>query len=366
MRLVLASLLLMAAAIAAILAGDPGHGTPLWPGARHTVEERNQAVLRGTEFLYRFARTPDYFRRWGHDLLGAFYDIATTSADGVLQRRAWRMAHERALEWRRLHPGVPPETDPGDMTNLIWGNDTAARLGVPDPRMSGALRAAVGRFTVVDYLGFDPTREPPPADLPEPCEKCGWHNARGATVCAQCGSKLAFFNRYALFQEALINTSACDQAGIPLGAHYKDVLRWLPAMRPWPARKSDNHLDYRAGIYCATHVIYTYNGYSRFRLPRTCFPDEFEHLRSNLQRAILEKDPEILGEYLDALRSFGLAFEDTSIRGGFDFLLSAQNPDGSWGDRTDPDPYARYHPTWTAIDGLRDYLWPQVRPCPVL
>jgi len=108
------------------------------------------------------------------------------------------------------------------------------------------------------------------------------------------------------------------------------------------------------------------SGYSRFRLPRTCFPDEFEHLRSNLQRAILEKDPEILGEYLDALRSFGLAFEDANIRDGFDSLLSAQNPDGSWGDRTDPDPYARYHPTWTAIDGLRDYLWPQVRPCPVL
>jgi hypothetical protein len=31
----------------------------------------------------------------------------------------------------------------------------------------------------------------------------------------------------------------------------------------------------------------------------------------------------------------------------------------------DPDPYARYHPAWTAIDGLRDYRWPQVLPCPV-
>ena len=120
------------------------------------------------------------------------------------------------------------------------------------------------------------------------------------------------------------------------------------------------------GIYCATHVIYTYNKYSRFRRPRACFPDEFEHLRNNLQRAVSDKDPEILGEYLDSLRSFGLAFDDASIRGGFDFLLSMQNPDGSWGDVRDPDPYARYHTTWTAIDGLRDYLWPQVLPCPVL
>jgi hypothetical protein len=365
MRLVPASLLLMAAAIVALLAGHRGHGAPLWPGARHTVEERNQAVLRGIEFMYRFSRTPGYFQSWGHDLIGALYEIATTSANGQLRRTAWRMAHERALEWRRLHPTVPPETGPSDLTNLIWGNDTAERLGVPDPRMSGALRGAVGRFTVVDYLGFDPTREPPPADLPEPCEKCARQNVRGAAVCARCGSKLAFFNRYALFQDALINTSTCDQAGIPLGAHYKDVLRWLPAMRPWPDYKRDNHEDYFAGIYCATHVIYTYNRYSRFRLPRTCFPDEFEHLRNNLQRAVLDKDTEILGEFLDSLRSFGLGFEDASIRGGFDSLLSTQNPDGSWGDRTDPDPYARYHPTWTAIDGLRDYLWPQVLPCPV-
>jgi hypothetical protein len=73
----------------------------------------------------------------------------------------------------------------------------------------------------------------------------------------------------------------------------------------------------------------------------------------------------LLGEYLDSLRSFGLAFENASIRGGFDLLMSMQNPDGSWGDMADPDPYARYHPTWTAIDGLRDYLWPQVLPCPV-
>jgi hypothetical protein len=365
MRLVLASILLMSAAIAIVLAGNSGRGTPLWPGARHTVEERNQAVMRGLEFMYRFSRTPDYFRRWGHDLMGALYGIATTSVNGELQRRAQYMAHERALEWRRLHPTVPPEVDPNDMTNLIWGNDTAEQLGVPDPRMSKALRAEVGRFTVVDYLGFDPTREAPPADLPELCEKCAWQNLRGATACVRCGSKLAFFNRYTLYRDALINTSICDQAGVFLGAHYKDVLKWLPAMRPWPDRQPGNRDDYYAGIYCATHVIYTYNRYSRFRLPRTCFPDEFEHLRDNLRRAVLGKDPEILGEYLDSLRSFGLAFEDASIRGGFDSLLSQQNSDGSWGDMADPDPYARYHPTWTAIDGLRDYLWPQVLPCPV-
>jgi hypothetical protein len=39
------------------------------------------------------------------------------------------------------------------------------------------------------------------------------------------------------------------------------------------------------------------------------------------------------------------------------FLLSRQNPDGSWGDMNETDIYHRYHPTWTAIDGLRRYAW---------
>jgi hypothetical protein len=46
--------------------------------------------------------------------------------------------------------------------------------------------------------------------------------------------------------------------------------------------------------------------------------------------------------------------------------LSVQNPDGSWGDMHDRDPYGRYHPTWTSIDGLRDYRWGRVLPCPGL
>lgn len=49
--------------------------------------------------------------------------------------------------------------------------------------------------------------------------------------------------------------------------------------------------------------------------------------------------------------------DDPEIRAGTEYLLSHQNPDGSWGDPTDKDVYARYHPTWTALDGLSDYAW---------
>ena len=68
-------------------------------------------------------------------------------------------------------------------------------------------------------------------------------------------------------------------------------------------------------------------------------------------------DPETMGEFMDTLKSFGLKDSDPVIRSGMDFLLSTQNADGSWGDPKTDDIYLRYHPTWTAIDGLRDYKW---------
>jgi hypothetical protein len=52
------------------------------------------------------------------------------------------------------------------------------------------------------------------------------------------------------------------------------------------------------------------------------------------------------------------------IQEGFRYLLRTQNADGSWGDLTE-SPYGRYHSTWTAVDGLRDYRWSQTL-CPTV
>jgi hypothetical protein len=69
------------------------------------------------------------------------------------------------------------------------------------------------------------------------------------------------------------------------------------------------------------------------------------------------EDPETMGEFLDTLKSFGLPEDHPLIVKGLSYLLSHQNPDGSWGDVEAEDIYERYHPTWTAIDGLREYAW---------
>jgi hypothetical protein len=160
-----------------------------------------------------------------------------------------------------------------------------------------------------------------------------------------------------VWTDALITTYTGEIYGIQLGAPYRDVIRWIPVMRPYPAGPSAGTRAFYGAAYAITHVIYTLNDYNRYLLSPEWLPQEFQYLKTNLEEAVRLEDPETLGEFLDTLRDFGMTERDPLIRAGVDYLLSKQNPDGSWGNPDDPEIYNRYHSTWTAIDGLRQYGW---------
>jgi len=76
-----------------------------------------------------------------------------------------------------------------------------------------------------------------------------------------------------------------------------------------------------------------------------------------LKEAIDLDAPAATGGFPDTLKSFGLAEDDPLIQHGVEFAMSRQNPDGSWGEPKAADSHTRCHPTWAAINELRDYLW---------
>jgi hypothetical protein len=215
---------------------------------------------------------------------------------------------------------------------------------------------AADRFKAQDYLGFDAPYEPPPTDLPDDCA-CGANNKRGRKTCHRCKRRLIMLSPYAVWVDALIRSYMGKRYGIKLGASFADVIKWLPAMRPYPTYDDGDNSDFYWAIYAVTHIVYTLNDYSLYRLSPRCLPDEYAFLKLNLRHFIATKDPESTGEMLDSLKSFGLPENHPLIVEGLDFLLTQQNPDGSWGDPDAQDIYERYHPTWTAIDGLREYGW---------
>ncbi|HEX5708286.1 MAG TPA: hypothetical protein VFX96_13365 [Pyrinomonadaceae bacterium] len=309
------------------------------------------------DFIYHVARDPRHFAVYGSDLLSCFNFISHTSADATLRRTARRMGVERARQWRRDRPRLPEDANADTILDFVQGTHAADCLGLPAPELKEQVRRAAARHTARDYLSFDPREEPPPEDVPAECA-CGTWNRRGRKRCAECGRRLEMLTRYAVWYDALMRTYTGERYGVTFGARFGDVLRWIDAMRPYPEEnKGEDDFDFYDAVYAVTHVVYTLNDYSVYRLSPRWLPREFAFLKSAVKEAIATEDAEMMGELLDALRAFGLKETHPLISAGVKFLLSSQNEDGSWGDPRDPRIYARYHPTWTAVDGLRENSW---------
>lgn len=327
---------------------------PLWPGSHYTEQDRDAAVERGLEYLYKIASNPENFRLWGSDLLHCFYTISITARNERLRKMARRMGQERAREWRHEHP-TPPVENALDLYLFVYGARAAdGLLGKSDAAVRQRAQEAARHFPPIDFLGFDPRAEAPPSDIPERCPKCNHQNPRGTTICHRCQTPLTFRSRYDVWLDALIRTHAGNSYGVTLGASYAQVFGWITKMRPYPSPARDED-EFNDVSYAVTHVVYTLNDYHRYRLSPAWLPEEFSYLKQNIRQAESYENGELLGEFVDALRAFGLDESAPEIQMGIDYLLSSQNPDGSWGDVDDNDIYTRYHSTWTAVDGLREY-----------
>jgi hypothetical protein len=287
------------------------------------LDDRHAAIDRALNFLHKAATDDAVFSRYGADLLWCLYTISHTSSDHELSESARRMARELAVRWRKGHQHVAPNASPDDIYKMVAGAYTADRLGVPDRRFKTELRIAARRFRARDYLGFDATREPPRLDDPD---------------------------RYDQWYGALITTYFGDAYGIRLGARYRDVLQWLPRLRPYEGYDEDMEFDI---FYAITHVIYTLDRYHERRVAGSLLPDELVFLRRKLKEAIADENPEMVGEALDCLKATGFE-SDPQVLDGMKFLIASQRPDGSWAGDED-DSYTAYHSAWTGIDGLRDY-----------
>lgn len=321
---------------------------------------RTRAVLRGLKFVYNSARRRSNFVDYGFDFLFCFDWIASTSKDPLIRRTALRMGRERARRWRTMFPKLPRDMDADWLAQFVLGTGAADRLGIRNLKLKSQISDRVQRYSPRDFFWFDAEVEPPPSDVPADC-LCGRENVRGRRTCAGCKRKLKMQSRYEVWLLALIRSYFGQRYGVRLGCSYEAVLRWLPAMRPYPSAATGYYGDFIWAIYAVTHVVYTLNDYGQYRLSPRWLPQELDFLYANLERVIEQGDEEALGEMLDSLKAFGLTDRDPAIRRGEELLMSVQNEDGSWGDVDTEDIYARYHPTVTALDGLREYAWHETR-----
>src|SRR5258705_2670773 len=324
--------------------------------AREQIVSRETSIKRGLDFIYRVASTTDCFDSYGCLLICCFALVGATSRDARLRQLARSRAQKLAQRWGRAHPRVPPEASPDLVLDFVLVRYALSRIGLRDVVLNAQMRTAAKRFSAQDLLGFNPVTEPPANDLSYECD-CGLKNQRGRTFCKKCRRRLEIQSRYRVWMRALASTYVSGRCGILFGASYLDVLKWLPTMRPYPVGAGESVEFLRDAIYAVTHIVYTLNDYGTYRLRPGWLPQEFAFLKMNVAAACERKDPELLGELLDSLKAFGLRDTHPLIIRGTEYLLEAQNEDGSWGDPDEESIPSRCHTTWTAIDGLRNYAW---------
>ena len=320
------------------------------------TNECDAAIERGLDFLDRLARDAECFANYGSFLICCFALVASTSRNQKLRRLGRDRARQLLKRWSRLHPSLLADVSPDLLLEFILVRYARSRLDLPNPTVSKDITAAAQSFSVLDLLGFDPAKEPPPDDLPYPCD-CILQNPRGRKTCKKCRRRLRIKSRYKVWMEALANNYVAERSGVLFGCRYADVLKWLPFMRPYPTIKVSDEALVRDAIYAVTHIVYTSNDYNTYRLSPRSLPKEFAYLKANVASACKREDPEILGELLDSLKAFGLRSDDPLITRGTDYLLASQNQDGSWGEVDEENIRTRCHTTWTVIDGLRTYAW---------
>ena len=326
--------------------------------ARYKVKKRERALERGMKFLYQLACDPQNFDDYGAEFLYLLKTIASTSKDDKLRKMAGQMARERFRQFKPRLKSLPRNADADTVMAYFHTASTVQMFGVRNSKLKQQLRQAAKQFTPAECLWFDPYAEPPPSDVPHDCS-CGIANERGRKSCRnrRCKAELAIMTRYETWYYSLTRAYCAENYGIILGAPYADIIRWLPVLRPYPIRKKKTELEFADTVYALSHLVYTLNDYGRYQLSPRWLPQEYEFLKDNLGEAIALDDPDMMGEFLDSLMALGLTDNHPQIRKGMSFLLEKQNEDGSWGDVEAEDIYARYHPTWAAIDGLREYAW---------
>jgi len=317
---------------------------------------RSTAIQRGLDFVYRFGSKRDSFADYGSFLICCFALVGATSRDRKLRQLGRMRAKQLALRWSRSHPFLPRDVTADLLLDFVLVSYALRRIGLRDPTRSAQIRLAAQNFSAFELLGFEPCNEPPPGDLPYPCN-CGFKNQRGRKVCKQCKRRLQIQSRYRVWMDALANTFVAERCGLRFGARYADVLKWLPAMRPYPIRSNEDDALVRDAIFAVTHIVYTLNDYSTYKLSPRWLRQEFAFLKRNLEAVCDQHDPELLGELMDSLKAFDLRADHPLINRGSDYLLMEQNDDGSWGDPEEENVRTVCHTTWTAIDGLRTCAW---------
>ena len=241
---------------------------------------------------------------------------------------------------------------------------------LPFPTSSSSATAQQ-KWSIIDYLGWNPLAGPPPESMPDPFDLSagGRKNNVSRHRVLALGFDLMLLvelsglvrdygeeeqqqqqqqgeeeeegeeEGLALYEE---EEEEAEKAGGGTGRTRRQhralsaecrvvhVLKWLPLIRPYLGPTLIEEEGYRDQVLLATSVVWALSRGGELRIPALLLPHEYFFLREHLAVQLLKSDVLLVGRSIDALRVLGSHDENPMMRAGMSFLLDAQARAGNW------------------------------------
>lgn len=282
------------------------------------VDPRRSAVWAAYTWMVRQSGRQEVVAEYGTDFMEFYYELSTSARDPRLREAARLQGRTATLRYLRI---MGPASNPTEALDLISAASLSEEFGIRSPLLARLAHQAGTGFDFEDLYSVHPG-----VTIEDPDVICD------AIICLHFARRADLTDGEAL--QWAISLARTHVYGDPRQMEPDDVI------------DQDN---------LVTHVVYVLSDYGRLSLAGCALTREREYMIAQLPRVVRQGDVELTSEFVDSLRILGVGDEHRAVSAARSWLLTVQNPDGSFGDPGAEDFYDRYHSTWTALNALRDF-----------
>lgn len=346
----------------------------LWPAEsirRNILAQREAACLRSLRYVRKFASVNNLsedFQYHAGDIVFLFSHVAVRGT-GPVAAAALALCSDFSTFYR-MTDCSDLELDAHPHHILGWAEmlhadawtrqDHAIANEVAQGR--SLLTRCLAKQELRDIVALTADELAPTAGVPDTrkagyCRKCGRYEKMSRVHCPTCKKPLQRDTDWEALTEAMVWTSLFAELGCAVKTCTLDqVFRFIPLLRPYGTFQFQGRDSYILMCYFITHLVYVASGWGAVCLgPHwRYFVEERLFLRANMNVVVETlKDPELVGEFVHALRILGEDDWSHPMTQGIVFLLETEEK-GRFVE--DGDPYRkRYHAAFCGIAGLAQW-----------
>lgn len=346
------------------------------------LKRRENAAVRAIKYAHAMGRKePNEFEYNAGDVAFLVRNAVPRST-GRVSEAADRLVRDFARRYDASEAGVLDEYAEHDhLMGWVEMQHAKLELGLLDAK--GELDDARRRAArVLASLSLEDVTRLVPGQLPRGaaplseagyCAACGRFEAMKLGRCPghaeegrpECGEPLRRVTCWETVCEAVVWSSVFAELGVPVRAadgrcSVGDVLRILPALRPYGNRRQMGRDSYQLMCYFVTHLVFVLTGWGAARVDvRRALAEEYLFLLTNMSSVVELGDAELVGEFVHTLRLFGADEWAPAMLQGTRFLLKTERRGMFVGA---DEPYRkRYHAAYCGLIGLAEWTFDSER-----